>query len=163
MPQLNNGDQFPHLTVNLTDGDTMDLPGGLAGHYGVILLFRGAWCPFCNAQLRAFQLASESLAEADARIVAISTEDEDTTKALIRKHSIGFAVGHSANAHLIHQATGAYVNEQVPNIEATDFVLTPEGKILVAVYSTSSIGRLVPDDVLGLVRYHRDRAAQATT
>lgn len=159
MPHLNNGDPFPSISANLADGGTLEVPEGLAGHYGVILLFRGAWCPYCNAQLRAFQQASRNLADVDARIVAISTEDEDTTQALVAKHSLDFAVGHSADAQLIHQATGAYVNEQVPNIEATEFVLTPEGKVLVAVYSTSAIGRLAPDDVLSFVRHHRDRVA----
>ena len=33
------------------------------------------------------------------------------------------------------------------------FVLDPEGRVRLAVYSTGAIGRLVPEDVVGLVRY----------
>jgi hypothetical protein len=34
-------------------------------------------------------------------------------------------------------------------------VLDPQGKVIVSVYSSGAIGRLVPDDVVGLVRYMR--------
>jgi hypothetical protein len=33
---------------------------------------------------------------------------------------------------------------------------------VVSVYSSGAIGRLVPDDVTGLVRYLREHTAQAT-
>jgi hypothetical protein len=36
-------------------------------------------------------------------------------------------------------------------------VLDPEGRVLVSVYSSGAIGRLVPDDVIGFVRYLQER------
>ncbi len=39
------------------------------------------------------------------------------------------------------------------------FVLNPRGKIVVSVYSSGAIGRLVPGDVAGLVRCAREHAA----
>lgn len=38
-------------------------------------------------------------------------------------------------------------------------VLGPDGRAIVSVYSSGAIGRLVPDDVAGLVRYTREHAA----
>jgi hypothetical protein len=38
-------------------------------------------------------------------------------------------------------------------------VLDPRGKVIVSVYSSGAIGRLVPEDVSGLVRYRREHAA----
>ena len=35
----------------------------------------------------------------------------------------------------------------------------PHGKVVVSVYSSGAIGRLVPEDVAGLVRYVREHAA----
>ena len=55
MPALHPGDTFPSITVKLPGGETLDLPHSLDGHFSVILFFRGSWCPYCNAQLRAFQ------------------------------------------------------------------------------------------------------------
>ena len=54
--------------------------------------------------------------------------------------------------------TGAFINEDPAYLQATGFILNPEGRILTAVYSTGAIGRLVPDDVAGLVRYLKSRA-----
>ncbi|SRR6266567_3202052 len=52
--RLHPGDLFPALTLALPGDRTLRLPGALAGHFSVILFYRGAWCPYCNAQLRAF-------------------------------------------------------------------------------------------------------------
>ena len=48
--------------------------------------------------------------------------------------------------------TGAFVNPDQVYLQSTGFVLDPQGKVVVSVYSSGAIGRLVPDDVAGLVR-----------
>src|ERR1700761_7029129 len=55
MTVLQPGDPFPSLTVALPGGRTLRLPDALAGRFGVVLYYRGSWCPYCNAQLSAFQ------------------------------------------------------------------------------------------------------------
>jgi peroxiredoxin len=57
MTLLHPGDKFPALTVALPGGDSLQLPDAVRGHYGVVLFYRGSWCPYCNAQLSAFQRA----------------------------------------------------------------------------------------------------------
>jgi hypothetical protein len=42
------------------------------------------------------------------------------------------------------------------HLQSTGFVTGPQGKVVVSVYSSGAIGRLVPDDVAGLVRYVRE-------
>ena len=159
MALLSPGDQFPALTVALAGGGTLQLPDALAGHFGVILLYRGSWCPYCNAQLRVFQRAHDALAAVDARVVALSVDDEATTQALIAKHGLQFPVGHSADARAVAAATGAFVNDDPLYLQSTGFVLDPSGRVMVSVYSSGAIGRLVPDDVTGMVRYIREHAA----
>ena len=158
MALLSPGDQFPALTVALAGGGTLQLPDALAGHFGVILLYRGSWCPYCNAQLRVFQRAHDALAAVDARVVALSVDDEATTQALIAKHGLQFPVGHSADARAVAAATGAFVNDDPLYLQSTGFVLDPSGRVIVSVYSSGAIGRLVPDDVTGMVRYIREHA-----
>jgi peroxiredoxin len=155
---LSPGDQFPALTVTLAGGGTLQLPDALAGHFGVILLCRGSWCPYCNAQLRAFQRAHDALAAVDARVVALSVDDEATTQAFIAKHGLQFPVGHSADARAVAAASGAFVNDDPLYLRSTGFVLDLTGRVIVSVYSSGAIGRLVPDDVTGLVRYIREHA-----
>src|SRR5215475_4941328 len=155
MPLLHPGDRFPALTLALPGGETLHLPDAFAGHYAVVLLLRGSWCPYCNGQLRAFQRAQDGLAEMGVQTVALSVDDEATTKDLIAKHGLTFPVGHSADARAVAETTGAFLNEEPTYLQSTGFVLDPAGLVVVSVYSSGAIGRLVPDDVIGLVRYQR--------
>jgi peroxiredoxin len=158
MTWLHPGEMFPNLAVTPTDGAALELPDGLAGHFGVVLFYRGAWCPYCNAQLRAFQRAADSLAEVDARVVALSVDDEATTAELVAKHGLSFPVGHSADAQAVAEATGAFVNPDPVFLQSTGFILDPTGRVVVSVYSSGAIGRLVPEDVIGMIRYIREHA-----
>ena len=159
MVLLHPGDKFPALTVALAAGGFLQLPDALDGHFGVVLFYRGGWCPYCNAQLRAFQRAKDDLAEVGAQVVALSVDDEATTAELIAKHGLEFGVGYGADARALAKVTGAMINDDPVFLQSTGFVLNPAGQVVVGVYSTGAIGRLVPDDVIGLIRYLRAHAA----
>lgn len=143
----------------LSGGDTLQLPDAFAGHFGVVLFYRGSWCPYCNAQLRAFQRSLDALAGVDTKVVALSVQDEATTRELIDKHGLRFPIGHSANAAALAAATGAFVNDDPTYVQSTGFVLGPDGHVVISVYSSGAIGRLMPDDVIGVIRYVREHAA----
>lgn len=64
-------------------------------------------------------------------------------------------MGYSAGASTVADATGAFVNSDPTYLQSNGFVLDPEGKGVVSVYSSGAIGRLVPEDVIGLIRYLR--------
>jgi peroxiredoxin len=162
--RLLNGDLFPDLVIDIVGGGTLAIPRDLGGSYVVVLFYRGSWCPYCCAQLAAFSRASERLAATGVTIVALSVDDEATSKALVDKLHLGFPVGFGANADNIAALTGAYVAESSAYLQSTGFVLDQRGRILTAVYSSGAIGRLVPDDVAGFVKYvdaHRDATQEA--
>jgi peroxiredoxin len=159
MPLLNPGDPFPRLTISTSDGQALTLPGAFAGEFGVVLFYRGAWCPYCNAQLRAFERASQALAGNGVRVAALSVDDREATAALVEKHKLAFPVGYGADARAVAELTGAFVNPDPAYLQSTGFVLDPAGNVVVSVYSSGAIGRLVPDDVTGLVRYLREHSA----
>jgi peroxiredoxin len=159
MPLLSPGDLFPDLTLTPPGRPALTLPDAVGGGFGVVLFFRGSWCPYCNAQLVAFQRASASLADAGIKVAALSVDDEPATAELVAKRGLTFPVGHSADARAIAALTGAFVNPGPVYLQSTGFVLDPAGKVVVSVYSSGAIGRLVPDDVTGLVRYLREHAA----
>ena len=158
MPLLHPGDAFPHLTLAVPGGETVKVPEAFAGQFGVLLFYRGSWCPYCNAQLRAFQRASATLADAGVRVAALSVDDEAATADLIARHGLTFPVGFGADAHAVADLAGAFINPDPVYLQSTGFVLDPEGKVVVSVYSSGAIGRIVPDDVAGLVRYMREHA-----
>jgi peroxiredoxin len=162
MPLLNPGDPFPRLTMNMPGGETLTVPGAFAGDFAVVLFYRGAWCPYCNAQLAAFRRARQALADAGIKVAALSVDDEATTAGLAARHGLTFPVGYGADARAVAALTGAFVNPDPVFLQSTGFVLDPAGNVVVGVYSSGAIGRLVPDDVIGLVRYLREHSPAAT-
>jgi len=162
MTLLNPGDPFPRLTITTTDGQALAIPDALEGDFGVVLFYRGSWCPYCNAQLRAFERASQALADNGIRVTALSVDDKETTAALVARHKLTFPVGYGADAAAVAALTGAFVNPDPVYLQSTGFVLDPAGKVVVSVYSSGAIGRLVPEDVVGMVRYLREHQAPAT-
>lgn len=153
MSRLEYGEVFPPLDVAAVGGGTISLPGDLAGSYGVILIYRGSWCPYCIAQLGTFSRALDTLGQLNVEVVALSVDDEDTSTDLVAKRGLRFPVGYGAHADQFAVAMGAYVNDDPHYLQSTGVILAPDGTVCLAVYSSGAIGRLVPDDVAGFVKY----------
>ena len=43
MQKLTTGDDFPNLTLNLTDESTLELPGDIDTNFAIVLFYRGHW------------------------------------------------------------------------------------------------------------------------
>src|SRR5215470_3534255 len=157
MPRLNNGDAFPILTLDTVGDGTLSVTHHLAGCYGAVLIYRGLWCPYCNAQLAAFARVKEKLDELGLKIVALSVDNKADAVTLVEKHGLNFPVGYGVSADKIAAATEAYVNDSPRYLQSTGFVLDPNGKVITAVYSSGAIGRLVAEDVIGFVRYVKSK------
>jgi peroxiredoxin len=156
MTLLSPGDEFPALTVNTADRE-LHLPDVLSGDFGVVLFNRGAWCPYCGAQLRSFRRALPKLVDVGATVVALGADDEATTKEFGTKNSITFPLGYGVNATAVAAVTGAFVHPEPVFLQSTGFVLDPAGRVLVRVPSSGAIGRLGPEDVVGMIRRARSQ------
>lgn len=160
--RLQNGDRFPDLSIRTVGGGQVVLPRDVEGFYAVILFYRGAWCPYCKAQLAAFARARTSLQSIGVEIVAVSVDAEAVSAARVDHMRLNFPVGFGVKADEISATTGAYVAEDAAYVQSTGFVLDKQGRILTAVYSSGAIGRLVPEDVVGFVRYIESHDAGKT-
>jgi peroxiredoxin len=84
----------------LSDADLLDPFGSPASLYGavgnqpaVVVLYRGAWCPYCNITVRTYQ--SELLPELTLRgvaLVAISPQAPDGSLTMRQKNELTFTV-----------------------------------------------------------------------
>jgi peroxiredoxin len=99
------------------------------------------------------------LAEVNAHVIALSVDDKSTTAELVAKLGLTFPVGYGADAHAVAEVTGAFVNPEPVFLQSTGFILDPAGRVVLSVYSSGAIGRLVPEDVVGMIRYIREHAA----
>ena len=161
-PLLDTGDLFPRLELTLTDGRRLTVPNELPRPYNVVLVNRGAWCPFCVGQLRAFQAGLAKLADDGIGVVSLSADPHDQALAMVAEHKLSFPVAYGASVGRIGEMLGVYYEPHPmsgsPHFHAAGFVLGPGGTVLLAVYSSGAIGRLVWQDVLGYVNYIRSHS-----
>ncbi|MBW4024710.1 MAG: redoxin domain-containing protein [Proteobacteria bacterium] len=153
MSFLQNGDPFPHLEVPALGGGTLSLSGFATGAFGVILAYRGAWCPFCTTQLAGYASEKAALDELGVRVAAFSVDDEPATTELAAKLNLDFFLGYGVSADQVHAILGAFTNESPRYLQPTAFILTPRADILASVYASHAVGRLLASDAIKLVSF----------
>lgn len=156
---LPNGSPFPQLSLPTPGGDELLLPAAARGGYAVVLVYRGAWCRYCVGQLRSFAARSDLLLAEDITTVAWSADSRATTARTVEDLHIPFTVGCEADVPQVAKALECYTDPDMTFFQSTGFVLDPEGSIMLALYSSGSIGRLGPADVLEFVTRYRDTNA----
>ena len=87
--------------------------------------------------------------------MAFSADAEDKALEMAEKHRARFPVGFGANPVTISAETGCFYEGQKRFLHATGYILDPEGRIVLGVYSTGPLGRLEAETSLSAVEYHR--------
>jgi peroxiredoxin len=86
------GTVLPDVSLLDPDGATVQLSAVL-DRPAVLVLYRGAWCPFCNAALRSYQ--HELVPELDRRavaLVAVSPQRPDGSLSMREKNELTYTV-----------------------------------------------------------------------
>jgi peroxiredoxin len=87
------GDAMPDAQLLDVDGAPITLAKAMGGRSAVVVLYRGAWCPYCNLTLRAYQEdLVPYLAERDIPLVAISPQKPDGSLSTQEKNELTFTV-----------------------------------------------------------------------
>jgi peroxiredoxin len=91
-PGLAVGKHIPEFTLPDAFGEPVVSKQLLSSGPLVISFYRGEWCPYCNVELRALELAASEITELDASVVAISGQIPNHARSLTEKHSLSFPV-----------------------------------------------------------------------
>jgi peroxiredoxin len=98
------GHVVPAFTLPEVDGGTVVLDRLLAGGPVVLLFFRFADCPACNAALQGYQrMLVPALRDLGASLVAVSPQVPGKLKAIKERHGFDFPVASDARYELIDQ------------------------------------------------------------
>ncbi len=89
---LNVGDEIPQINLPNAVGKTINVNSMLKDGPVVISFYRGAWCPYCNLELKALQNALPEIKSLDAQLIAISPNTPDNSISSIEKHGLEFEV-----------------------------------------------------------------------
>jgi peroxiredoxin len=87
------GDRMPDAQLLDVIGAPIAFSEAVDGSGAVVVLYRGAWCPYCNLTLRAYQEdLVPYLAERDIPLVAISPQKPDGSLSAQEKNELTFTV-----------------------------------------------------------------------
>ena len=83
---------FPVADLLDVDGTTATTCDVLAGRPSVVVFYRGAWCPFCNIALRAYQQLLPELTARGVSLVAVSPQKPDGSLSAREANELTFTV-----------------------------------------------------------------------
>jgi peroxiredoxin len=89
---LKVGKSAPAFTLPNPQGKMIRLTDLLQTGPVAVTFYRGAWCPFCNLQLRAFQQILPEIQKLGASFVAISPQTPDHSLTQVEKAELTFPV-----------------------------------------------------------------------
>lgn len=156
------GEQVPDAELKSANNITHKLSDVLAEKPGVLLFYRGGWCPYCNAHLSDIQEVESEIISLGYQIIAVSPDVPENLKITEEDKSIHYKLYSDADGELIKAMGIAFkapeqysglLNEKsgglnkgilpVPSV----FVVSPSGKILFEYinpdYSTRLSGKLL--------------------
>src|SRR5438477_788568 len=91
-PGLAIGAQAPEFSLPNAMGHPVSLSSRLAAGPVVLVFYRGEWCPYCNAYLRALQAALPEITARGASLLAVSPQSPDHSLSIAEKAELGFDV-----------------------------------------------------------------------
>ena len=89
---LREGAPAPRFSLPDAAGRVVSLDALLAQGPVVVTFYRGAWCPYCNLQLKAYQNSLADMQALGAALVAISPQTPDGSLTITEKHDLQFDV-----------------------------------------------------------------------
>jgi peroxiredoxin len=89
---LGVGDSAPMFALPDAHGQMVSFADVLSNGPAVVSFYRGAWCPFCNLELRAMQRELESAQASNVTLVAISPNTPDTSLDFVNEIEVTFPV-----------------------------------------------------------------------
>jgi peroxiredoxin len=108
--------------------------------------------------LAAFAKAQSRLDDEGIRVVAASTDPLEKATETVKELGLSFPVGYGLPLPATAAMLGAFYEERRGFLQSTGYVLKPDHTIAVAQYSSGPIGRLVWQDVVGLVEFYKKQA-----
>lgn len=89
---LDRGDRAPDFTLADARGRRVRLADRASEGPVVLTFYRGGWCPYCNAELRAYQRRMPNIRSAGGSLIAVSPEMPDHSLSTAEKNQLEFDV-----------------------------------------------------------------------
>jgi peroxiredoxin len=107
---LKAGDTAPAFSLPNASGRAVTLSGLLESGPVILTFYRGAWCPYCNLQLRKYQEILPQISAAGAQLVAVSPMTPDHSLHMKTANELQFEVLSDVGNNVARQFTTVITN-----------------------------------------------------
>ena len=114
------GDTAPDFSLPNATGLEVNLKQLLQKGPVVLTFYRGAWCPYCNLQLKQLQDILPQIHTKGAQLLAISPQTPDQSLDMKEKNKLAFEVLSDVAAVVARQYTTVFANGAEPIQAMTD-------------------------------------------
>lgn len=90
--EIEVGQKAPDFLARDLDDKHVSLRSIINGRRTLLIFYRGGWCPFCNKQLAAISQDFPKFKDLGATIVAVSSEEVEKGKELLRKLDVPYVL-----------------------------------------------------------------------
>jgi peroxiredoxin len=170
---LDVGDRAPEFHLPGGQGIDVSLASVLRRGPAIITFYRGAWCPYCNLQLRAYQAFLPQFQAFKAGLLAISPQVPDGSLSTAEKNALAFEVLSDVGNKVARQFGLVYTlpvelqdtmvsnGKALPPINGDEswelpitatYVVSREGRITLAFIDTDYRRRLAPEKIVQALR-----------
>jgi peroxiredoxin len=167
------GEIAPDFELPDQDGTIHALKDLLADGPAVLLFIRGAWCPFSEIVLRAYDKIAPRLRRMGARMAAVTPSTQDQTHALVERNRLSFPVLFDRDNGVARAWRLAYslpepmrglferLDHPLPRMNGTDtwelpcsatFVIAPDGRVAAVQVDPRKMVRMEPAEALAAVQ-----------
>ena len=166
---LKKGDHIPPFELPDSTGKIVSMRKLLCDGPVIISFYRGAWCPYCNLELAAYQELLPEIKKRGGQLIAISPEKPDLSLDLKQQKALEFLVLTDKNNH-IAKLFGIVFKLEAPllalykkmgiDLEASQgnslnelplpatYVVAPSGEIILSYINSDYTERLEPMDAV---------------
>jgi peroxiredoxin len=172
----NIGDHAPAFNLENSRGERVSMQDFLQQGVLVVNFYRGAWCPYCNLELKAWDRVLPALNKLGANLVSITPNTKEKSSALLQENPFGFDILWDCDNQIaknyglvftlsetlrsIYDGFGIHLPEFDGNdryelpMPAT-YVIDSDSSILHAFVDADYTKRIDPQDILNLLQQRR--------
>ena len=93
----------------------------------------------------------DKLRDKDIRVIAASVDNEENARKMIDSQNLSFQVASGLDLNHTVDILGGFYEKEKGYLQPANFIISPEGKVYLAVYSTGAVGRLHAPEALDAV------------
>lgn len=170
---LKTGDLAPKFTLKNHKNEECVLTDVLSDSVVVLNFYRGGWCPYCNLELNALQLALPEIKQYGGSLVAISPETPDNSLSTIEKNNLEFEILYDHGNQLAEEFGLVFELPEslkpiydsfglnIPAYNGDDsyrlpmpatYIIGPQGKILYHFIDADYTKRAEPDEIISILK-----------